>query len=119
MKTILVIEDTSTEAFIIKESLSQAGFNIIQVASSEDAKTKLKEKKPDLIVTDVVLPGESGFEFCRFLQDEPELSTIPVVICSTKDSDMDKFWGKKQGAVAYITKPIATDELVNTVKLHA
>ena len=118
MKTILVIEDTKTEAFIITESLSQAGFTTIHVESSEDAKVKLQAQKPDLVLTDVVLPGASGFELCRDLKEEPTTADIPVVICSKKDSDMDKFWGMKQGAVAYITKPIETDKLVSEVKLH-
>ena len=119
MKTILLVEDTMTEAVIIKNALSSAGFQIIQVGSSEEAKTTLASTKPDLIVTDVVLPGESGFELCRSLKEAPETENIPIVVCSTKDSDMDKFWGMKQGASAYITKPISQDELVQAVKQFA
>jgi two-component system, chemotaxis family, response regulator PixH len=117
MATVLVVEDTLTEAVIIVGALQNAGFNIIQAASSEDAKIKLGQQKPDLIVLDVVLPGESGFEFCRELKEQPDTKSIPVVMCSTKDSEMDKFWGMKQGASSYITKPIAPEELVRTVKL--
>jgi len=65
------------------------------------------------------VPGESGFELCRSIKEAPETANIPVVMCSTKSNEMDKFWGMKQGAVAYITKPISPDELVRTVKLHA
>jgi chemotaxis family two-component system response regulator PixH len=64
---------------------------------------------------DVVLPGRSGFEICRELKAEDNTSNIPVIICSTKGTEMDKFWGLKQGADAYITKPIDQDELVKTV----
>jgi DNA-binding response OmpR family regulator len=117
MATVLVVEDTLTEAVIIVGALQSAGFNIIQAGSSEDAKVKLGQQKPDLIVLDVVLPGESGFEFCRELKEQPDTKSIPVVMCSTKDSEMDKFWGMKQGASSYITKPIAPEELVRTVKL--
>ena len=117
MKNILVIEDTSTEAFVIKEALK--GFNVTLVTSSEEAKAKLQQQKPDLILTDVVLPGESGFELCRHLKDDPTTADIPIVICSTKDSDMDKFWGQKQGAVEYLTKPIDPNQLAMAVKLHA
>ena len=65
---------------------------------------------------DVVLPDRSGFELCRDLKAESSTSGIPVVICSTKSTDMDKFWGKKQGADAYITKPVDQEELLKTVK---
>lgn len=117
MATVLLVEDTMTEAAIIGGTLRNAGFEIIQAVSSEDAKVKLSQRKPDLIVLDVVLPGESGFEFCRELKEKPETAGIPVVMCSTKNSEMDKFWGMKQGAAAYLTKPITPDELVRTVKL--
>lgn len=117
MTTVLIVEDTMTEAAIISGTLREAGFDIVQAVSSEEAKTKLTQRKPDLIVLDVVLPGESGFELCRELKDQPDTNAIPVVMCSTKDSEMDKFWGMKQGASAYLTKPITPEELVRTVKL--
>lgn len=119
MKTILLIEDTLTEALIIKNALTAAGYNIIQAGSSEEAKSALAANKPDLILTDIVLPGESGFELCRSIKETPEMANIPVVMCSTKNNEMDKFWGMKQGAAAYITKPISEEELLRTVKLHA
>jgi two-component system, chemotaxis family, response regulator PixH len=117
MTTVLIVEDTMTEAAIIGGTLRAAGFDTVEAISSEDAKVKLSQRKPDLIILDVVLPGESGFEFCRDLKDKPETTGIPIVMCSTKDSEMDKFWGMKQGAAAYLTKPVVPDELVRTVKL--
>jgi DNA-binding response OmpR family regulator len=117
MATVLIVEDTMTEFAIISGTLREAGFDIMQATSSEEAKVKLGQRKPDLIVLDVVLPGESGFELCRDLKDQPDTTHIPVVMCSTKDSEMDKFWGMKQGAAAYLKKPVVADELVRTVKL--
>ena len=119
MKTILLIEDTMTEAIIIKDALAKAGFRIIQASSSEEAQKALATNKPDLILTDIVLPGESGFDLCRSVKESPDTADIPVVMCSTKDSEMDKFWGMKQGAAAYLTKPISHEELIKTVKQHA
>lgn len=115
MTKVLLVEDTMTEATIIIHTLQSAGIETVQVKSSEEAKERLSEVNPDLVLLDVVLPGESGFGFCR---DLTETSDIPVIICSTKDSEMDKFWGMKQGAVAYLTKPINSEELVKTVRLH-
>ncbi len=117
MATILVVEDTATQAEIITGTLKGAGFTTLWVGSSEEAKVTLKTQKPDAIVMDVVLPGASGFELCRELKENPSTKDIPVVLCSTKDSEMDRFWGMKQGAASYITKPINPDELIRAVNL--
>jgi DNA-binding response OmpR family regulator len=116
MATILVVEDTRTEAEIIAGTLRKAGFHTIAVASSEDAKAKIDQQKPDAIVLDVVLPGISGFEFCRELKDDPGTAHIPVVLCTTKNTEMDKFWGMKQGASSFLSKPINEEELLQAVK---
>ncbi|MDX1977174.1 MAG: response regulator [Pseudanabaenaceae cyanobacterium bins.68] len=117
MATVLVVEDTLTQAEIITGTLRNAGIATLLANSSDDARVKLSQQKADLIVLDVVLPGESGFEFCRELKDNPSTKDIPVVMCSTKSGEMDKFWGMKQGASAYLTKPVDPEELVRTVKL--
>ena len=116
MATVLVVDDTLTEIEIITKTLQAAGFSTITANSSEVAKLKITEQRPDAIVLDIVLPGESGFELCRELKDNPQTSTIPVILCSTKDSEMDKFWGMKQGAASYLTKPIDAPELVRTMQ---
>lgn len=116
MGTALVVEDSLTEREIITQCLKQAGINVSTAASGEEALEKLSSNLPDLIVLDVVLPGRSGFEICRELKAEAKTSNIPVIICSTKGSDMDKFWGMKQGADAYIPKPIDQAEFVRTVQ---
>ncbi|MFN3360645.1 MAG: response regulator transcription factor [Pseudanabaenaceae cyanobacterium] len=117
MATILVVEDTLTQAELIAGTLREAGYTVIIATSSEDAKSKLAQQKPNLLILDVVLPGESGFEFCRELKENADTKDIPVVMCSTKSGEMDKFWGMKQGAAAYLTKPVDTEELLRTVKL--
>jgi two-component system, chemotaxis family, response regulator PixH len=116
MATILVVDDTLTQIEIISGTLKKAGFTIMEASSSEDAKVKINLQKPDAIVLDVVLPGISGFELCRELKDNPDTSAIPVVLCSTKNGEMDKFWGMKQGAAGYIAKPIDPEELIKAVK---
>ena len=107
----------SSQAEIITGTLKTAGFATVWVGSSEEARTTIEQQKPDAIVMDVVLPGASGFELCRELKDNPSTKDIPVVLCSTKSSEMDKFWGMKQGASSYITKPIDASELLKAVQL--
>ncbi len=116
MSTALVVEDSMTDIEILTSCLRRGGLNVITATTAEEAVTKINSQKPDVIVLDVVLPGRSGFELCRELKGEGPNSKIPVVICSTKNSDMDKFWGLKQGADAYLTKPIDPDELVKIVR---
>ena len=116
MGTALVIEDSLTEREIITQYLKLAGMTAAIATSGEEGLEKLTQDLPDLIVLDVVLPGLSGFEICRAIKAEERTHQIPVIICSTKDTDMDKFWGKRQGADAYIPKPIDQDTFLNTIK---
>jgi len=116
MSTALVVDDSLTEMEVISSCLRRGGLNVETASNGEEALAKISSQKPDVIVLDVVLPGRSGFELCRELKAEAKTSTIPVVICSTKGSEMDKFWGMKQGADAYLAKPIDQEELVRTVK---
>lgn len=116
MGTALVVEDCLTDLQIITKCLQQEGIKVLTADSGEEALTKLSSQKPDVIVLDVVLPGRSGFEVCRDIKDAANTKNIPVVICSTKSGEMDKFWGMRQGADAYISKPIDQAELLRTVK---
>lgn len=116
MSTALVVEDSMTEMQILVQCLQLSGIQVLAAQTGEEAIAAIGKQKPDVVVLDVVLPGCSGFEVCRELKSQPETSNIPIIICSTKGGQMDRFWGMKQGADAYLTKPINQDELVRTVK---
>ena len=116
MGTALVVEDSLTDMEVVIGCLKQDGLNVLSANSGEEALEKLNSLTPDVIILDVVLPGRSGFEICRELKAEASTSNIPVIICSTKDTEMDKFWGLKQGADAYLAKPVDQAELTRTVK---
>ena len=116
MVTALVVEDSLTDMEVVMSCLKQDGLNVLTAKSGEEALKKLDSNTPDVIILDVVLPGLSGFEICRTLKSEAATRNIPVIICSTKDSEMDKFWGLKQGADAYLAKPVDQAELTRTVK---
>ncbi|MBW4553720.1 MAG: response regulator transcription factor [Aphanocapsa sp. GSE-SYN-MK-11-07L] len=116
MNTILVVDDSKTDQQIATSALKQAGYTVVTAANDQEAKISLAAKKPDLIVLDVVLPDRSGFEICRDWKDNDATKSIPVIICSSKGSKMDKYWGMQQGADAYLAKPIDTDQLIQTVR---
>jgi two-component system, chemotaxis family, response regulator PixH len=116
MGTVLLVEDGVTEMQLLTTYLKQAGLTVMSAQSSEEAQVKLGSQKPDLIVLDVILPGKSGFELCRELKADPSTSGIPVVICSTKDTDADKMWGDMLGANAYVPKPVDPAVFLQTIQ---
>lgn len=115
MNTVLLIEDSLTETEMLTRYLQQAGLLVISAKSSEEAQTHLNGHIPDLIVLDVILPGQSGFELCRELKTNQNTKQIPIVMCSTKNTDVDKMWGNMLGADAYLPKPVNQTELLQTV----
>lgn len=112
----LVVDDSATERAIITGCLQGVGINVSVAVSGEEALAKIQQDFPDLIILDVVLPGRSGFEICRELKGSDQTSKIPIILCSTKGTEIDKFWGMKQGANAYILKPINQEELIGKVQ---
>ena len=116
MNTVLVVEDNNTEKEIITSCLQVNGVSVLTAKNAEEAFEQLKNHQFDAVILDIVLPDRSGFEICRKIKAEAQTSKIPVVMCSTKSGEMDKFWGMKQGADAYLAKPIDQDELVRTIK---
>ncbi|NET33127.1 MAG: response regulator [Cyanothece sp. SIO1E1] len=116
MNTALVVDDSQTDMAVLTSCLQQSGLNILTAKSGEEALEKAGNHQLDVIILDVVLPDRSGFELCREFKNEAATSNIPIIICSTKGSEMDKFWGMKQGADAYLPKPVDQEQFISTVK---
>lgn len=116
MSTALLVEDSLTEVEIISRYLKQLGIQVVWANSCEEAKQHLSATTPDLIVLDVILPGQSGFELCRELKSDPSTDRIPVVLCSTKSTETDKLWGNMLGADAYCPKPVDPQEFERIVR---
>lgn len=116
MITILVVEDTPSERELMSHYLRESGYTVINAVSAQEALNKAIEQKPDVIITDVVMPGMSGFELCRSLKKHPVTEKVPIIICTSKNQEIDRLWGMKQGADAYLTKPFTREQLVRAVK---
>jgi twitching motility two-component system response regulator PilH len=114
--TILVVKDSLSELELISHFLRDRGYNIIKATSAKEALEIVLEEKPDVIVTDVVMPGMSGFELCRFLNRNPTNQKVPIVICSSKNQAIHHLWARKQGADAYITKPYTSEQLLSIIQ---
>lgn len=116
MGTILIVEDTPSEMELISYYLRESGYSVVGAVSAKEALSQAVELKPEVIITDVVMPGMSGFELCRSLKKHPATENIPVIICTSKSQEIDRLWGMKQGASAYLTKPFTCEQLIRTVK---
>jgi chemotaxis family two-component system response regulator PixH len=114
--TVLVVEDTPSEMELMSHYLRESGCVVLSAASAQDALEIAAQTHPDVIVTDVVMPGMSGFELCRSLKKQPETAEVPIVLCTSKNQDIDRLWGMKQGANAYLTKPYTQEQLLQTVR---
>ena len=86
------------------------------LSSSRAAVVQAKLTMPDLIVMDVVMPGMNGFQATRMITKEEGTKDIPVIICTTKGQETDKVWGMRQGAKAYLVKPIKPEDLLSKIK---
>jgi twitching motility two-component system response regulator PilH len=112
IKRILIVDDSPTERHVLNDMLTKAGFEVVASNSGEDAISKSKLAKPDLILMDVVMPGLNGFQATRAISRDPETKSIPIIICTSKSQETDKIWGLRQGARDYIVKPVNRDELL-------
>jgi len=103
---ILIVDDSPTERYYLTDILVKNGFSVSTAENGEDALLKMRADRPELILMDVVMPGANGFQVTRSIARDPELSTVPVIICSSKNQETDRIWGMRQGAQDYFVKPV-------------
>jgi len=115
-KLILIVEDSQTDRHIAESVCTSNGYSVITTDEGEKALVMAAEQKPDLILLDVILPKQNGFQICRQLKKGPETSEIKVIMVTSKSQPSDKFWGMKQGADEYISKPYDEAELLAAIQ---
>ena len=116
MSTVLIVDDSLTVRQMLSDQLRRSGFDVVEASDGEEAIAKIKASSPDLVVTDIVMPRKNGYELCRWIKSDPSTKDIPVVLCTSKSEEFDVYWGMKQGADAYITKPYHPPDLLAAVK---
>ncbi len=116
MVKVLVVDDSPMVLEMVSAHLKQHGMDVMEANNGAEAVEKLKVSTPDLVVTDVVMPQMNGYELCRWIKNNASTKDVPVVMCTTKSEEFDKYWGMKQGADAYLTKPYHPPELIKTIK---
>lgn len=113
---VLVVDDSKTELMFLTDLLVRNGFSVKTAENAEDAFRRLAEEKPELILMDVVMPGQNGFQLTRAIARDPQYADIPIMMCTSKNQETDRVWGMRQGARDYITKPVNIDELLAKIK---
>lgn len=116
MNSVLVVDDSRVVREMIASELQQMGYTVSIAIDGLDALAHLERALPDLIITDIVMPQMNGYELCRWVKSDPRTKHIPVMMCSTKDQQFDRYWGLKQGADAYITKPCPVTEMIRAIQ---
>ncbi|WP_417914580.1 response regulator [Candidatus Electronema sp. JM] len=114
-KKLLIVDDSPTELKLITDVFNGKDYAIVTGVDGEEGVAKAKSEKPDLIILDVVMPKMNGFQACRTIKSEPATEGIPIIMLTSKNQKSDEFWGKKQGANVYLTKPFDAAELLNAV----
>ena len=113
MKTILVVDDEPKIATLARDYLEHAGFAVLTAGDGPSALTTIRQRRPDLVVLDLGLPGLDGLDLTRELRRD---STIPIVMLTARDDELDKLLGLELGADDYLTKPFSPRELVARVR---
>ncbi|WP_447974019.1 response regulator transcription factor [Nitrospira sp. Kam-Ns4a] len=116
MSKIVVVEDSNADAQLITSYLKAANYTVVTYNSAEKLEEKLVVDQPDLILLDVVMPGRNGYQVCRDLKNDDRFKRIPLVLCTSKGQDSDKFWGQQQGANGYVVKPFRAEDLLAAIK---
>jgi twitching motility two-component system response regulator PilH len=113
---ILLVDDSRTELHVLSELLVRQGFRVRTAENGDEALRRIAEEKPDLILMDVVMPGQNGFQLTRTITRDPKYADVPVIMCTSKSQETDKVWGMRQGARDYVVKPVDPDELLQKIR---
>lgn len=104
-QTVMIVDDAEADRIHLEQIVRDNGFSVVSAKSGREAIEKVRDRRPDLIFLDILMPDMDGFETCRTLNDDKGLSGIPVVMVSSKSNKADRVWAMEQGASGYVTKP--------------
>lgn len=113
---VLVVDDSPTERYFLVDLLTKKGYTVVTAENGEEAIEKSKSEKPELILMDVVMPGQNGFQTTRAIANDPDTQNIPIIMCTSKNQETDRIWGLRQGARDYLVKPINPAELLKKIE---
>ena len=112
---ILIVEDEEALTLLLRYNLEAAGYDVDTVARGDEADVRFKERPPDLVILDWMLPGLSGIELCRRLRARPDTRQLPVIMLTARGEESERVRGLSTGADDYIVKPFSVPELLARV----
>lgn len=115
-KKILVIEDSPTKTILLSNRIRQGGYEVLSAADGATGLYKMRQEKPDMVITDIVMPGMDGFEVCRLAKADPELKKIPVVFITSSAYKWDSNKYREAGADGFIENPYESNFLIEEIK---
>ncbi len=113
---LLVVDDEAAIREMVRFTLSRSGFEVIEAEDASQAKEMIRSERPDLLLLDIMMPGQSGFDLARELRNRDETSELPIIMLTARGTDQDKIRGLDVGADDYMTKPFSPGELVARIK---
>ncbi len=113
---ILIVDDEADIIELLEYNLTREGYSVYKALTGEEAVKIAREKEPELIVLDLMLPGIDGLEVCRILKRNPQTEKIPVIMLTAKSEDIDIVSGLELGAVDYVTKPFSPKVLIARIR---
>ena len=116
---VLVVDDSPTSLSYVSKILEESGFEVMQTQDGESAIEIAENEKLNVLLLDIILPKKNGFQVCRELKSNALTSDLKIILLSSKSQETDRFWGQRQGADAYLTKPVDPRELVSIVRAVA
>lgn len=115
MAKVLIVDDSPAQIFTLKKMVEEWGHEAITAQSGDRALQIAREEQPNVILMDIVMPGMSGFQTARKLTKDQVTHSIPVIFVSIRNDEADRVWGMRQGATAYVTKPVNPDLLLTAI----
>ena len=116
VQSILVVEDEAPLVTLLRYNLEREGFSVFEALDGDEALNEARERKPDLVLLDWMLPLVSGIEVCRQLRRHPETRAIPIVMLTARGEQGDKLRAFDNGADDYVTKPFSPAELIARIR---
>lgn len=118
-KQVLLIEDEPNIIEAISFILSRDGWSVKTHSNGADAVEMVKERKPDVLILDVMLPGKSGYDILRELRDDPDINGLPVLMLTARGQTKDREIAERAGCDAFMTKPFSNADVLETVRALA
>ena len=115
-RQLLVVDDDPSLLLAVSETLRAEGYEVVTARRASEAMVRVAESLPDLIISDIRMPGMDGYALARNLRSAPRTRLVPIVFLTAKDDLADRITGFRTGVDAYITKPFESEELIAIVK---